>query len=285
MVDPMYRQIAEDLRRQVESGELPPGSQLPTEIELREKYNASRNTIRDAIKWLTTRSLVETRPGQGTFVPRTVVPFITTLTGDPKSGYPEGDPYKPERKSGGEGEPYYAKEVIAWRREPTASDPKVEIQVADAPLSAELELPLGANVISRHQQRSIDGTPWSLQTSFYPMDFVGRGAAELIMPVDIPNGTVEYLRKNLGIKQVGWRDVITVRAPDAVESVFFELPDDGRVSVIETRRTAFDENGSAVRLTVSVYPADRNQFAVNVGIVPDRVVAPPTAQGDQPPDP
>ena len=105
------------------------------------------------------------------------------------------------------------------------------------------------------------------------------------MPVDIPNGTVEYLRKNLGIKQVGWRDVITVRAPDAVESVFFELPDDGRVSVIETRRTAFDENGLAVRLTVSVYPADRNQFAVNVGIVPDRVVAPPTAQGDQPPDP
>ena len=60
---------------------------------------------------------------------------------------------------------YYAKEVIAWRREPTASDPKVEIQVADAPLSAELELPLGANVIRRHQQRSIDGTPWSLQTS------------------------------------------------------------------------------------------------------------------------
>ena len=58
MVDPMYRQIAEDLRRQVESGELPPGSRLPTEIELREKYNASRNTIRDAIKWLTTRSLV-----------------------------------------------------------------------------------------------------------------------------------------------------------------------------------------------------------------------------------
>ena len=153
MVDPMYRQIAEDLRRQIESGELSPGSQLPTEIELREKYNASRNTIRDAIKWLTTRGLVETRPGQGTFVPRTVIPFITTLTGDPKSGYPEGDPYKPERRSGGggEGEPYYAKEVIAWRREPTASDPKVEIQVADAPLSAELELPLGGE---RHQPAS-----------------------------------------------------------------------------------------------------------------------------------
>ena len=68
MADPMYRQIADDLRRQIEDGELTPSSQLLTELELREKYNASRNTIRDAIKWLITRGLVETRPGQGTFV-------------------------------------------------------------------------------------------------------------------------------------------------------------------------------------------------------------------------
>jgi GntR family transcriptional regulator len=61
----MYRVIAEDLRRQIESGKLPRGSQLDTEIELRDRYNASRNTVRDAIKSLITRGLVETRPGQG----------------------------------------------------------------------------------------------------------------------------------------------------------------------------------------------------------------------------
>jgi hypothetical protein len=33
MSSPLYRQIAEDLRRQVESGRLIPGQQLPTEIE------------------------------------------------------------------------------------------------------------------------------------------------------------------------------------------------------------------------------------------------------------
>jgi GntR family transcriptional regulator len=291
MADPMYRQIAEDLRRQIESGELPPGSQLPTEIELREKYNASRNTIRDAIKWLITRGLIEIRPGQGTFVPRKVIPFITTLTGDPGSGFPEGDPYKPgHRAGGGEGEPYYAQEVIAWRREPTATEPTVEIRVADSHLAAELELPAGTTVISRHQRRYIDGIPWSLQTSFYPLAFVERGADALIKPEDILGGTVAYLRKVLGIKQVGWRDVIAVRPPDAVESAFFELPDDGHVAVIETRRTAFDENGSAVRLTRTAYPADRNEFAVSIGTVPDRVVAPPTvvasptAEGDRSPD-
>ena len=65
VTEPMYRQIARDLRQQIESGALPPGEKLPTEQQLSEKYEASRNTIRDAIKWLTSRALVETRPGPG----------------------------------------------------------------------------------------------------------------------------------------------------------------------------------------------------------------------------
>ncbi len=266
MADPMYRQIAEDLRRQIETGELPPGAQLRTELELREKYEASRNTVRDAIKWLITRGLVETRPGQGTFVVQKIVPFITTLTGDPQAG--ESGPY--------------LRDVKAKRRDPDATPPRVEIQVADRDLAAELRLDAGATVVSRHQQYRIDGTPWSLQTSFYPLSLVERGATRLIAANDIEEGAVEYLRETVGIKQVGYRDTITVRAPDGVEARFFGLADDGRVSVIETRRTAFDKNGMPVRLTVSVYPADRNQLAVNVGRVPEELADPPYAEPDQP---
>ena len=82
MANPMYRQIAEDLRGQIESGGLEPGQQLRTELELREGYDASRNTVRDAIKWLTNLGLVETRPGQGTFVVRKIDPYVTALTAD-----------------------------------------------------------------------------------------------------------------------------------------------------------------------------------------------------------
>ena len=67
--------------------ELKPGQQLETEIELRERYGASRNTVRDAIKLLTTLSLVETRPGQGTFVVNKIDPFVTTLSGDPSRAW------------------------------------------------------------------------------------------------------------------------------------------------------------------------------------------------------
>jgi GntR family transcriptional regulator len=36
----------------------------------------------------------------------------------------------------------------------------------------------------------------------------------------------------------------------------------------EITRTAYDGNGQPMRVTVTVYPADRNQFIVNVGKVP-----------------
>jgi GntR family transcriptional regulator len=269
MPEPIYRLIADDLRHQIETGELHPGEQLKTEIELREKYNASRNTIRDAIKLLVTRGLIETRPGQGTFVVETIMPFVTILTGDPETeNVAEGDTY--------------IKEVTARRRVPQATPPEVGIHQAGSPFPAtgELQLPEGTPIVSRHQQRFIDGIPWSLQTSFYPMS-LSQSAPRLIQAGDITEGTVAYLREALGLKQVGYRDTITVRAPDNVEAAFFRLPDDGRISIIETRRTAFDEQGKAVRLTVSVYPADRNQFAINVGEVPAEVADPPSAESSK----
>jgi GntR family transcriptional regulator len=270
MPEPLYRQIAEDLRRQIETGELRPGQQLRTEIELRDHYDASRNTIRDAIKLLVTRGLVETRPGQGTFVVERIVPFATTLTGDPATF------------GGGEGA-IYKMEVGALRRGPEATEPEVGIHQAGSPVPAtgELQLPDGSMVVSRHQRRFIDDIPWSLQTSFYPMSLAQR-ATRLIQAGDIPEGIVEYLLQELGTKQVGYHDTITVRAPDNSETAFFKLPDDGRISIIEIRQTVFDERGTPIKLTVSVYPADRNQFAINVGDVPAEVADPSSAETSQP---
>jgi GntR family transcriptional regulator len=253
--DPMYRQIAEDLRRQIEDGGLFPGQQLRTELELREKYNASRNTVRDAIKWL--------------IVVERVALFVTTLTGNP------------EIAAGGEGDTYI-QEVTARLRQPRDTPPEVAIREVSVEI-AELQLPDGSSVISRHQQRFIDGTPWSLQTSFYPMGLVERGALRLIQADNIDGGTVAYLREVIGVQQAGYRDTIRVRPPDEIEAAFFRLPDDGRVSVIETRRTAVDHQGSPVRLTVSVYPADRNQFAINVGRLPAEMITgtPSTTAGPE----
>lgn len=252
----MYRQVAEDLRRQIESGELPAGRQLPSQLNLQQRYSASRNTISDAIKWLTSVGLVETRPGQGTFVIAKVDPFVTILSADPGTGF-----------GGGEGATYLS-QVGEQHRSPSTGPVRVEIQDAPAEVAARLRVPNGTQVVVRHQERYIDGTPWSLQTSFYPMKFVTSGDADrLMMATEITEGTVLYLKKAVGLQQVGYRDWITARAPVQNEMSFFGLPHDGMVYVIF--RTAFDQDGRPMRLTVTVFPIDRNQFIVNVGDVPE----------------
>jgi len=184
---------------------------------------------------------------------------VTTLTGDPTS-------------AGGE-ETVYLAEVAAHGRLPTSSQPRVEIQQATRVVARALRLEEDAQVVSRHQQRFIDDTPWALQTTFYPMSLVQRGATRLILPTDMTEGAIEYLARECDIKQVSYRDTIAVRPPDENEARFFRLPADGRISVFEIHRLGFDREGHRIRLTVTVYPADRNRFRVEVGKVPSRTEA------------
>lgn len=265
MAEPMYRQIARDLRQQIESGALPPGEKLPTEQQLSERYEASRNTIRDAIKWLTTRVLVETRPGQGTFVAKRLTPFVTTLSADEETGL-----------GGGEGRAAFS-EVEARGRKAGASQPKVEIHSASGNVRARLRVPEGTQVVSRRQERFIDDTAWSLQTTYYPLELVTQGAVALLTPEDIHGGTIAYLKETLGLVQVGYRDRILVRPPHEDESRFFGLPDDGRISVVSLMRTGYQagEKGPVpFRVTFTVLPADRNQLVINFGQVPGALAAP-----------
>jgi GntR family transcriptional regulator len=256
MAPPMYQQIADDLRAQIESGQVEPGSQLPTELELRERYEASRNTIRDAIKRLTSLGLVETKPGQGTFVVQKMKTFVTTLTGSTKAG------------SGSDAVARYLSEVGEEGRKAGITKPRVEILGAPEEVALRLREPPGTQVVSRHQERFIDKLPWSLQTSFYPTEFVTeRGATDLLKAEDMPDGVVRYLEQVLEIKQVGYRDWVTARNPDPNEQSFFRIPHDA--TVFEIFRTSFDQSGNPIRVTVTVYPADRNQFIVSVGETPD----------------
>lgn len=265
MTTPLYRRIAQELRQQIKSGHPGPGEQLPTELELSERYEASRNTVRDAIKWLTVNGLVETRPGQGTFVRPRITPFVTTLSAAPETGL-----------GGGEGEAAFC-EVKERGREPSASVPKVAVLQAVGNVAARLRIADGTQVVSRSQERFVDGTPWSLQTTYYPMDLIARGAILLISAEPIPGGAVAYLQQTLDLTQVGYRDRILVRAPDDSESRFFDLPDDGRIPVVTIMRTGYrasDEGPVPYRVTFTALPADRNQLVINSGEVPGDLAAP-----------
>lgn len=61
-------QVFEDLRRQIISGRLQRGDRLPSEKEMAAHYDVSGPTIREALRALSSMSLIEIRHGSGTFV-------------------------------------------------------------------------------------------------------------------------------------------------------------------------------------------------------------------------
>jgi GntR family transcriptional regulator len=264
---PRYQQIAEDLRKQIEFGALTPdsddpavltpGRQLPTELELRDQYNSSRNTIRDAIKRLMGQGLVETRPGQGTFVTRKMKPFVTVLSIDPETGQGGG---------GEEGATYPAMVSKQGRKTGAGEDAEIRV-VACPPAIARLKVIKSDKVVSRQQERHIDDTVWSLQTSYYPFEWVAKGAGKLLMPENIEDGTVQYLAEILGLRRAGYRDWVTARPPGPKEQTLFGLPHDA--TVFEIFRASFAEDGTPMLVTSTVYPSDRNHIVYEYGVVPD----------------
>lgn len=57
---PVYRQLADVIRAQIESGELRPGQRLRTEPEYVDQYDVGRDTVRKAMGILRTEGLIVT---------------------------------------------------------------------------------------------------------------------------------------------------------------------------------------------------------------------------------
>src|ERR1700736_1026209 len=130
-----YARIAEDLRGRITSRSIKPGGQLPSELELRDQYHASRNTVLDAIKKLKDEGLVETRPGQGWFARVRIVPFVNSIDSADRTAIEQA------RDQG---------------RAAMATPPTVNLQPAPAEIADRLRVPVGTDMIVRRQEWFLD---------------------------------------------------------------------------------------------------------------------------------
>ena len=64
----LYQQIVEQIERSILEGQLKPGDQLPPERDLAGQFAVSRTAIREAMKVLREKGLIESQHGRGTFV-------------------------------------------------------------------------------------------------------------------------------------------------------------------------------------------------------------------------
>jgi GntR family transcriptional repressor for pyruvate dehydrogenase complex len=64
----LYEQIVQQIEESVLKGVLKPGDQLPAERELAQRFGVSRTAVREAVKALREKGLVEAYSGRGTFI-------------------------------------------------------------------------------------------------------------------------------------------------------------------------------------------------------------------------
>lgn len=65
---PLYQQVMDGIRSDIESGAYAPGMQIPTEFELAGVYQVGRVTVRRAIEQLVSEGYLTKQQGRGTFV-------------------------------------------------------------------------------------------------------------------------------------------------------------------------------------------------------------------------
>ncbi|ETK31058.1 GntR family transcriptional regulator [Microbispora sp. ATCC PTA-5024] len=247
MPETLYRQVAAALRAQITGGILRPGAQLPSEPELEKTFRVSRNTVRLALASLANEGLVEARQGRGTFV-RERTPFLVLASAE------EGAADKSDRDA-------FNAAVLTAGRNPDQSGFRMEVRTASSEVAARLQLDEGTLVVVRSLLRLIDGRPWSIQESFYPMD-IAEGTA-LMSPVDIPYGTISEMARR-GHVQAGYRDEVLSRMPTQTEAVQLSLGPG--VPVLEMFRIAYSAE-RPIRLTMNVYAGDSTQLAYEIGDV------------------
>lgn len=64
----LYKQVANEMRTSIASGDWAPGSQIPPEEQLSTTYGVSRPTVRQAVAALRTEGLLDVQQGRGSFV-------------------------------------------------------------------------------------------------------------------------------------------------------------------------------------------------------------------------
>lgn len=142
--DPLYAQIATDLRSQIESGVLTPGSPLPPEQALQQIYGVSRSVVRQALDRLAQDRLIHREQGRGTTV------------------LPPHNYHRRAQQAGG-----LRQQIAAMGGE--LDTRTVSLDLVDAPPSAQDHL--GAGRAWRLERvRSVDGEPMIHMVTWIPSD-------------------------------------------------------------------------------------------------------------------
>ncbi len=214
----VYRQIADELRCGIRSGEYMAGDQLPSESRLIDRYRVSRVTVRRALGVLVAEGLVVAEHGRGWFVRSR--PPVRRLGSD-----------RFARR--GDGKSAFEADMEASNREFTVEVLEVATGAPPEEIAARLGVPAGVRVVLRRRRYLSEGRPIEYATSYIPVE-VAEGTA--ITAANPGPGGIYARREEKGLVLDRYEEEITARMPSEEEADLLGLP--GGAPVLHLIRTA-----------------------------------------------
>lgn len=227
---PRYYQLMEFIRERIRNGEWAPGTLIPSERELCERYGISRMTARQAITELVNEGLLYREQGKGTFVGRPVIPQqLLSLT-----GFTE-DMHARERRAGAR-----VLEAEMWPADQTTADA--------------LRIKIGQPVYRLRRLRLADAEPLAIETTC--VSFIG---CERLLDHDLERDSLYRLLADVfDMPPITAEQEIEASLASSDEAPVLEIPTGS--PVLRTRRITTTRRGQPVEYATSLYRGDTYRF-------------------------
>lgn len=230
---PLYIQIKEYLRGQIESAALAAGARLPSERELAKQFGVSRMTAREALHLLAQDGYVLARVGKGTFVRNTQINqelrFLSSFTEDVR------------------------------QRGMTPSSILIQARTATAnkEIASRLKIATGARIVVISRARLADGEPIAWEICHVN----ARLCPGILDHHDFSRESLyQVLRDQYGYRLVWADQSIGARMPDEREQEILKLDD--ATPVLNLARVTYTDDDVPVEYVRSVYRCDRYQLRI-----------------------
>lgn len=228
---PLYHQVAQALEDAIRTGELPPGTKLDNEIDLANRLNLSRPTMRKAMDQLVRAGLLVRKRGVGTQVVGSQVRRSLELS----------SLHDDLRSSGGS---------------PTTAVLDLARVPADEETAQLLGLSPGDEVYHLRRVRSTDGEPLALMENWVPCS-----RCELDRERLEQDGLYALMRAQGVTFQLAHQRVGAVAADEEQAALLGVEPGAALVSMT---RTALDDVGRPVETGRHVYRGDKYTFELTL---------------------
>lgn len=238
-----WEEIADVLRSAIATGQYPPGSTLPRETDLAERYGVSRPTVHRAMAQLVAEGLLEQTRRRGTIARHRPARARISRT---RRVYRDEIGY------------YFDPTAQGWRalRPPTIAWGPCPYDVAHL-----LGVSVGAEVLirARVMGEPDTGVIRQLATSYLPAD-LARGT--VLAEADTGHGGIYDRLEEMGHSPLHWSEAITARMPTPEEAELLDLPPG--VPVLRIVRLATSPEGQPLEVNDTRLDADRFEIGYSL---------------------